>query len=177
MYGSSISVSVQICSSFVISGDRKPEMGIVAGATNEAPPLYQHPDSTQSGGTAVYLVFVRNGDFPHSRQAAFELDVIIPQNGHILNPLVAGAVSLRTLQTIVKSKSSVTADQRKTTFTLIPAMNFPSCCLSVRGDCPREWLIRPCLKLSGCACERRVLLLLWQVRVLVTRSGDSGEVS
>jgi hypothetical protein len=45
---------------------------------------------------AVYLV--RMGDLPHSRQAAFELDVIIPQNGHMLNPLVAGAVSLRTLQ-------------------------------------------------------------------------------
>jgi hypothetical protein len=29
---------------------------------------------------------------------AFELDVIIPQNGHILNPLLAGAASLRTLQ-------------------------------------------------------------------------------
>jgi hypothetical protein len=45
---------------------------------------------------AVYLV--RMGDLPHSRQAVFELDVIIPQNGHIRNPLVAGAVSLRTLQ-------------------------------------------------------------------------------
>jgi hypothetical protein len=45
---------------------------------------------------AAYLVVT--GDLPHSRQAAFELDVIIPQNGHILNPLVAGAVSLRTLQ-------------------------------------------------------------------------------
>jgi len=69
-------------------------------------------------------VLVRTGDFPHSRQAAFELDVIIPQNGHILSPLVAGAVSLRTLQMIVKSKNSVIADHRNTIFTLITAMNF-----------------------------------------------------
>ena len=125
MYGGSISVSVQICSSFVISGASSPEMGIVRrnerGSTYGLTLAALITGGAHSGGTAVYLV--RTTNLPHSRQAAFELDVIIPQNGHILSPLVAGAVSLRTLQTIVKSKSSVTADQRKTTFTFITAMN------------------------------------------------------
>jgi hypothetical protein len=80
-----------------ISGARKPETGIIAGATNETPGMGIFL-AVRSGGTAVYLVLVRTGDLAHSRQAALELDVIIPQNGHILNPLVAGAVSLRTLQ-------------------------------------------------------------------------------
>ena len=93
MYGGSISVSVQICSSFVISGASSPEMGIVR--RNERSSTYGLTLACSLAGR-VYLV--RTTNLPHSRQAAFELDVIIPQNGHILNPLVAGAVSLRTLQ-------------------------------------------------------------------------------
>jgi len=137
MYGSSISVFVQICSSFTFQAPVNLKWESSQGATNETPGMGIFL-AVRSGGTAVYLVFVRNGDFPHSRQAAFELDVIIPQNGHILNSLVAGAVRLRTLQTIVKSNSSVTADQRNTIFTLIAAMNLSFLSLERRAKFVRD---------------------------------------